>query len=218
MFLVGAGGGCSHNNTIGVPGGGGGGFTKTFKRDTAGYRDGNAITVTPGQTIEIIVGAGVSGANGGYSQFMNSNYRAEGGHLSQWNGDGNGGSGGVGTGRSTHSVGGSDGTGSGGTSGQGHTTRDFGEPNGKRNAGGGASSYNRSGGETSQPGTSDIQKEVAKEVMKVVLWLLAGVPGLVVAATVVELGGTHPVKQPKAATALSSSAIGHTKNNNLFKL
>lgn len=154
VFLVGAGGGCAYH-TLGVPAGGGGGFTKTFKKDTAGYRDGNAITVTPGQTIEIIVGAGVSGANGGYSQFMSSLYRAKGGHLSEWNGDGNGGSGGVGTGRSTHSVGGSDGTGSGGTSGQGHTTRDFGEPNGKRNAGGGASAYNRSGGETSKPGTSD---------------------------------------------------------------
>lgn len=155
VFLVGAGGGCSNNSRYGVPGGGGGGYTKTYKKDTAGYRDGNAITVTPGQTIEIIVGAGVRGANGGYSQFMSSLYRAEGGHLSQWNGDGNGGSGGVGVGRSTHSVGGSDGTGSGGTSGQGHTTRDFGESNGKRNAAGGASSYNKSGGETSQPGTSD---------------------------------------------------------------
>lgn len=155
VFLVGAGGGCSHNSRFGVPGGGGGGYTKTYKKDTAGYRDGNAITVTPGQTIEIIVGAGVRGANGGYSQFMSSLYRAEGGHLSQWNGDGNGGSGGVGVDRSTHSVGGSDGTGSGGTSGQGHTTRDFGESNGKRNAAGGASSYNKLGGETSKPGISD---------------------------------------------------------------
>lgn len=75
VFLVGAGGGCSHNSTLGVPGGGGGGYTKTYKKDTAGYRDGNAITVTPGQTIEIIVGAGVRGANGGYSQFMSSLYR-----------------------------------------------------------------------------------------------------------------------------------------------
>ena len=65
VFLVGAGGGCSHNSGLGVPGGGGGGYTKTYKKDTAGYRDGNAITVTPGQTIEIIVGAGVRGANGG---------------------------------------------------------------------------------------------------------------------------------------------------------
>lgn len=60
-----------------------------------------------------------------------------------------------------------------------------------------------------------IQKEVAKAVMKVVLCILAGVPGLVVAATVVELGETHLVNQPKEATALSSSATGHTKNNNL---
>lgn len=155
VFLVGAGGGCSHNSSMGVPAGGGGGYTKTYKRATTGYRDGGAVSVIPGQVINIVVGAGVSGNNGGYSQFLNSNYRANGGHLSQWNGDGNGGSGGVGVDRSTHSVGGSDGTGSGGTSGQGHTTRDFGESNGKRNAAGGASSYNRSGGETSQPGASD---------------------------------------------------------------
>ena len=155
VFLVGAGGGCSHNLSNGVPAGGGGGYTKTYKRATTGYRDGGAVSVIPGQVINIVVGAGVSGNNGGYSQFLNSNYRANGGHLSQWNGDGNGGSGGVGVDRSTHSVGGSDGTGSGGTSGQGHTTRDFGESNGKRNAAGGASSYNRSGGETSQPGASD---------------------------------------------------------------
>lgn len=45
VFLVGAGGGCSHNSGLGVPGGGGGGYTKTYKKDTAGYRDGNAITV-----------------------------------------------------------------------------------------------------------------------------------------------------------------------------
>lgn len=155
VFLVGAGGGCSHNSSSGVPGGGGGGYTKTYKRDTTGYRDGDTITVAPGQAVGIIVGAGAFGANGGYSQFMSSRYRAEGGHLSQWNGDGSGGSGGVGTSRPTHSIGGSDGTGSGGTSGQGHTTRDFGEPAGKRNAAGGASAYNRSGGETSQPGISD---------------------------------------------------------------
>lgn len=155
MFLVGGGGGASHDSTWGTPGGGGGGYTKTYKKDTSGWRDGNAITVTPGQTIEIIVGAGVRGANGGYSQFMNSNYRANGGHLSEHHGDGCGGSGGVGTDRSYYSIGGTDGTGSGGSSGQGHTTRDFGEPNGKRNAAGGASTYNRLGGEESRPGISD---------------------------------------------------------------
>lgn len=113
VFLVGAGGGCSNNSLLGVPGGGGGGYTKTYKKDTAGYRDGNAITVTPGQTIEIIVGAGVRGANGGYSQFMSSLYRAEGGHLSQWNGDGNGGGGyggGAGGNASGKSTKGGDGT------------------------------------------------------------------------------------------------------------
>lgn len=168
VFLVGAGGGCSHNSSYGTPSGGGGGYTKTFRghnyhSPSSGTwvgtydegRDGNAISVTPGQQIQIIVGSGVSGSNGGYSQFMNSNYRAEGGHLSQWNGDSLGGSGGVGTDRSTNSIGGSNGGGSGKIFGQGHTTRDFGEPEGKRNAGGGASSYNRSGGETSQPGASD---------------------------------------------------------------
>ncbi len=113
VFLVGAGGGCSHNSSNGVPAGGGGGYTKTYKRATTGYRDGGAVSVIPGQVINIVVGAGVRGNNGGYSQFLNSNYRANGGHLSQWNGDGNGGSGGVGVDRSTHSVGGSDGTGSG---------------------------------------------------------------------------------------------------------
>lgn len=202
MFLVGAGGGCSYNSGLGVPGGGGGGYTKTYKKDTAGYRDGNAITVTPGQTIEIIVGAGVRGANGGYSQFMSSLYRAEGGHLSQWNGDGNGGSGGVGVYRSTHSVGGSDGTGSGGTSGQGHTTRDLGNlmVKGMQQVGQ-APIINQAGRRLSRE-HQIIQKGVAKAVMKVVLWLLAGVPDLVVAATVVELGEMHRENRRKVAMAL----------------
>lgn len=175
VFLVGGGGGANHNNTYGTPAGGGGGYTKTFKgkgyvkpssgtwvESETGGRDGDAIPVVPGQQIQIIVGAGISGNNGGFSQFMNSNYRAEGGRLSQWNGTGNGGSGGVSVNRSTHSVGGSDGSGhkgygssSNNTSGQNHTTRDFGEFSGKRNAGGGASSYNKAGGETSLPGPSD---------------------------------------------------------------
>lgn len=68
VFLVGAGGGCSHNSSIGVPAGGGGGYTKTYKRATTGYRDGGAVSVIPGQVINIVVGAGVSGNNGGYSQ------------------------------------------------------------------------------------------------------------------------------------------------------
>lgn len=203
VFLVGAGGGCSHNSSNGVPAGGGGGYTKTYKRATTGYRDGGAVSVIPGQVINIVVGAGVSGNNGGYSQFLNSNYRANGGHLSQWNGDGNGGSGGVGTNRSTHSVGGSDGTGSGGTSGQRHTTRDFGESNGKRNAAGGASSYNRSGGETSRPGASDYTEGSGEGSNESSAFFLAGVPDLVVAATVAELEEMHQKNRRKAATAPS---------------
>lgn len=203
VFLVGAGGGCSHNSSLGVPAGGGGGYTKTYKRATTGYRDGGAVSVIPGQVINIVVGAGVSGNNGGYSQFLNSNYRANGGHLSQWNGDGNGGSGGVGTNRSTHSVGGSDGTGSGGTSGQRHTTRDFGESNGKRNAAGGASSYNRSGGETSKPGASDYTEGSGEGSNESSAFFLAGVPDLVVAATVAELEEMHQKNRRKAATAPS---------------
>lgn len=94
VFLVGAGGGCGFTDQWGSWGGGGGGYTKTFRghdyqAPSSGTwvgtydegRDGNAISVTPGQQIQVIVGSGVSGSNGGYSQFMNSNYRAEGGTL-----------------------------------------------------------------------------------------------------------------------------------------
>lgn len=85
VFLVG-GGGAGHNGS-----GGGGGYTKTFKKDTSGWRDGDAISVAPGQSIPITVGKGGIGGysevapNGGYSQFLNSSYRANGG-----NGAGNG--------------------------------------------------------------------------------------------------------------------------------
>ena len=82
VFLVG-GGGAGHNGS-----GGGGGYTKTFKKDTSGWRDGDAIPVTPGHTIPIIVGRGSIGSinstppnDGGYSQFLNSNYRAYGGSM-----------------------------------------------------------------------------------------------------------------------------------------
>lgn len=47
-----------------------------------------------------------------------------------------------------------------------------------------------------------IQKGVAKAVMKVVLWLLAGVPDLVVAATVVELGEMHRENRRKVVMVL----------------
>lgn len=133
VFLVGGGsGGNGHN-------GGCGGYTITYRGSnyvapesgtwegsSSEGRDGNAIMVEPGVTVEIIVGSGGGvGESGTYSQFMNENYRAEGGAL---DGGGSGISG---------SNGGSDGDGSGG---QGHTTRDFGEPSGGRNAGGGGHS------------------------------------------------------------------------------
>ncbi len=138
MFLVGGGGGGSGD-------GGGSGYTKTFKSDNEGWKDGGAVAVTPGIGIKVIVGKGgkgvVSGSanNGGYSQFMDSNYRSNGGKGATQSSGGNGGSGG-GAGN-----GGSDG-GDGDVGnwiddtaglGQGHTTRDFGESGGKRNAGGG---------------------------------------------------------------------------------
>lgn len=143
-------------------GGGGGGYTKTFKADTSGWRDGGAVSVYAGQSIQVTVGKGAeSESQGGYSQFLNSSYRALGGYscargtgnvgdFAHYHG-GNGGSGG--SGDNDNSAGkcyaGSDG-GSGhsvtingtiirGGTDQGHTTRDFGESTGKRNAGGGDS-------------------------------------------------------------------------------
>lgn len=157
VFLVGAGGGAGQIHTGSSYGGGGGGYTKTYRG--TGYiapssgtwvgtstegRDGNAISVTPGQQIEIIVGAGASKSDGGYSQFMNSSYRANGGVMvSSYGRGGNGGSGGSGEEGDSYSSGpggsdGSDGIGTYKGYGQGHTTRDFGEPTGLRNAGGGS--------------------------------------------------------------------------------
>lgn len=153
VFLVGGGGG-------GGNAGGGGGYTKTFKGDNEGWRDNGPVGVLPGQQIQIIVGKGgepgsqkgaVSssepGGDGGFSQFLNSEFRAlggKGGHGYYLSGSygGDGGSGG-----GAYRPGGEDG-GDGIAApnddgvyykgqGQGHTTRDFGKPNGKRNAGGG---------------------------------------------------------------------------------
>lgn len=144
VFLVGGGGGAGDT----MPGGGG--YTKTFKKDSTGWKDGNEIQVSSGQQIEIIVGKGGTGAlsgysstNGGYSQFMNSSYRAEGGKAGSGSGSSSkGGDGGSGASAwyGTPGTDGSNGTGSGFTPGygQGHTTRDFGDPTGKRNAGGGS--------------------------------------------------------------------------------
>lgn len=177
VFLVGAGGGAGGFTTNwGSNGGGGGGYTKAFRG--SGYvapasgtwegtstegRDGNAIAVTPGEVIQIIVGAGVGNANGGYSQFKNSSYRALGGYAATtYREGGNGGSAGGtwfnidNTGHGLHIEGASDGGdcpcgvyyGHSQGSGQGHTTRDFGESNGLRNAGGGAAggTYSANGG------------------------------------------------------------------------
>ena len=122
------------------------GYTKTFKSNNIGWKDGNSIPVVSGQTIPITVGRGGNGVvsgfayDGGFSQFMSSTYRANGGKGGSQSSGGNGGSGG-GPGN-----GGSDGgdgdlgewTGDTAGKGQGHTTRDFGESFGKRNAGGGS--------------------------------------------------------------------------------
>ena len=161
VFLVG--GGCGGNRGYSDTGGAGG-YTKTFKKDTSGWRDGDAVPVIPGQSISIRVGKGSSRSSnstppndGGYSQFLNSNYRASGGRMygsenGSWRSDGGSGSGGGG---SIGGNGGSDGgNGSNGSAhkggiGQGHTTRDFGESSGKRNAagggGGGSETYGKAG-------------------------------------------------------------------------
>lgn len=106
MFLVG--GGCGGNRGYSDTGGAGG-YTKTFKKDTSGWRDGDAIPVIPGQSISIRVGKGSSRSSnstppndGGYSQFLNSNYRAYGGSMDgyengPWRSDGGSGSGGGGS-------------------------------------------------------------------------------------------------------------------------
>lgn len=145
--------------------GGGGGYTKTFKSDNKGWKDGEAIAVEPGQTIYLIVGKGgravyqaaqnSPGINGGYSQFMNSSYKADGGKGADTRRGGEGGS----AGSSTYTQ---DGASDGGNTygkefglvrGQGHTTRDFGESDGKRNAGGGSGETDT--GKVFQGGISD---------------------------------------------------------------
>lgn len=173
--LVGGGGGSGNGS------GAGSGYTKTYKRNNIGIKQGSQISVTPGQEINIIVGKGGAGLyygypeKGGFSQFMNSSYRAEGGNPSGnglLNGEnstggpytgGNGGSGGSVDQSGDEFYAGSDGSDApgitdgngiyhppgtkyGGGKGQGYTTRDFGEPTGKRNAGGGGADRNRDGG------------------------------------------------------------------------
>lgn len=152
VFLVGGG-------ASGSAAGGGGGYTKTFKKAVTGWRDGSAVSVTPRQSIPIVVGKGgaevfqgvsnVPGLPGTYSQFLNNTYRANGGAGAQPYEGGAGGSAGAfhWDGASVINVG-SDGSNSTGHNkiahGQGHTTRDFGDATGKRNAGGG-------GGDTAGP-------------------------------------------------------------------
>ena len=131
VFLVGGGGAGG-----GYGSGGGGGYTKTFLN----------IPVTPGQAVQVIIGAGVGGttqppATGGYSQFLSSSYRANGGASVTGSSSlaGSGGSGG-----GYRGAGGSDGASGAGSSGssgtgQGTTTKDFGS--GTVNAGGGGAYY-----------------------------------------------------------------------------
>lgn len=149
VFLVGGGGGGGSYDYNWCNCGGGGGYTTTFRgigyqKPASGTwegtyfegRDGNAIDVSNLEEIEVIVGG-----SGGYSQFLNENFRANGGQL-RYGGSAGGGD----TGQTPGSDGGNNGYNYGG---QGHTTRDFGEPTGKRNAGGGAaarSEYSLGGG------------------------------------------------------------------------
>ena len=178
VFLVGGGaGGRSREGSYKA--GSGGGYTKTFrgsgyKKPSSGTwsgsyskgRDGNAIPVTPGTPITIVVGSGGKrNQAGGYSQFMNSSYEAKGGKVGGYGNlgenfyGGDGGSGG-GSNGCDGGIDGDDGywykndpnaeNASRGNcgKGQGHTTRDFGQSSGKPNAGGsygdsGASQYCR---------------------------------------------------------------------------
>lgn len=147
VFLVGAGAG-------GKYAGGGAGYTKTLKKDATGWRDGGAISVNPGELINITVGkGGQSGVAGGYSEFKNSSYRANGGGPSQPSshpvsgGDGGSGGGAYGNDSTKNNRGVDGGNGKGSTVtghgasyggvGQGHTTRAFGESNGELFASGG---------------------------------------------------------------------------------
>lgn len=183
VFLVGAGGGTGFQSSYGPSGGGGGGYTKTFKSSTDGWKDGNSIKVIPGQEVQVIVGAGVAGQDGGYSQFLNENYRADGGKAGKgWDNAGNGGSGGGGTDHVTFKSGnggtdGNDGQGGLKGTGQGHTTRDFGESNGKRNAGGGSSAYWYDSGYKPKGGVSDYTDGTPDRIYGVASTGESGFPG-----------------------------------------
>ena len=130
--------------------GGGAGYTKTFNKDKTGWRDGDAVVVTPGELINVIVGKGGSSKqSGSYSQFKNSNYRVEGGLSAMDSGDhwANGGNGGSGGGSEGYvkSNGGSDGSNAGGGAGRNAYT-------GYTGGVGGASDYTEGKGEGDQGG------------------------------------------------------------------
>ena len=151
IFAVGGGGGCIYGSSTVGGGGGAGGYTA--------YK--NAISVSPGDQIAVVVGTGGSGGTnnaGGTSSATKGGsvlVSAAGGSIKELNSSrrscgGNGGSGGGfgnGSGQNTARNGGSDGSNGGGAGkysnteffGQVHgtTTREFGKSNGTLYAGGG---------------------------------------------------------------------------------
>jgi len=130
VFLVGGGASGTFAST-----GGGGGYTKTFKTASDGWKDGEAISISIGE-YSVVVGSG-GYTSGGYSEFINATYRANGASNA------NGGSAGGGNGNPP-SAGASDGANSAGT-GQGHTTRSFGENDGVLYAAGGGGAHTSTG-------------------------------------------------------------------------
>lgn len=136
VFLVGGGASGGRGGYPGNQGGGGSGYTKTYK----------GITIVPGQSYPIVIGAGGSSATtdgagnagGTASAFgQSANGGSPGGGNSRGGPGGNGGSGGS-VGANTGGYDGSNGTGGTPGKGQGTTTREFGESKGKLYAAGGA--------------------------------------------------------------------------------
>lgn len=136
VFLVGGGASGGRGGFPGNQGGGGSGYTKTYK----------GITIVQGQSYPIVIGAGGSSATtdgagnvgGTTSAFgQSANGGSPGGGNSSGGPGGNGGSGGS-VGANTGGSDGSNGTGGTPGKGQGTTTREFGESKGKLYAAGGA--------------------------------------------------------------------------------
>lgn len=165
LFEVG-GGGAGGNYSGSYPGNGGGsGYTLTRKAEDIGWSDGLPITLTPGETVIVTIGAGgaattAAGTTGGTTSFacIAGTFSATGGIGGPAGGGaspaGSGGSGGGGRGYSiAGGAGGADGangataTVAGGT-GQGHTTKEWGRSDGVQyaGAGGGGGSTGGSGG------------------------------------------------------------------------